>query len=142
MWNYLWPMLLIVVSNIFYNITIKETPQKVNPFFSLVVTYLVGALVAFVIYLTTSGTNNVANDFKSLNWTSFVLGACVVGIEAGYIYLYRAGWQISVGSLVANITLALALLIVGIFLYRDVIGIKQVIGIVLCVAGLAFINSK
>lgn len=141
-WNYLWPMLLIVVSNIFYNITTKETPEKVNPFFSLVVTYLVGALVAFIIYLATSGTSNISNDFKSLNWTSFILGTCIVGLEAGYIYLYRFGWQISIGSLVANITLAMVLLLVGVFLYRDVIGIKQIIGVVFCVAGLAFINSK
>ena len=143
MWGYLWPMVLIVVSNVFYNILTKETPEKANPFLSLVITYLIGAVVSFIIYLMKSGSVvGVLKDLKNLNWTSFLLGIAIVGLEAGYIYLYRAGWQISIGSLVANITLAIALLLVGVCIYHDMVGLKQIIGIALCVVGLIFINVK
>ena len=81
-------------------------------------------------------------DLKHLNWTSPVLGLCLIGLEAGYIYLYRVGWQISVGSIVGNILLALILLAIGILFYNETISLKQIIGILFCVLGLVFINLK
>lgn len=139
---YLWPLLLIVVSNIFYNITVKETPGNVSPFLSLVVTYLAGAVISFCIYLATAEKHQILQNLKQLNWTSYVLGIAIVGLEAGYIYLYRAGWQISLGSLAANITLAVSLILVGALLYKETIHVNQGIGIMLCLAGLVFINIK
>ena len=44
---YVWPMVLVVTSNILYQICTRSTPKGVNPFASLVVTYLVGAAVSF-----------------------------------------------------------------------------------------------
>ena len=38
-----WPIVLIVVSNIFYNICSKSTPTGLNPFAALTVTYVIGA---------------------------------------------------------------------------------------------------
>ncbi len=139
---YLWPLLLIVASNVFYNIIVKETPGKVNPFLSLVVTYLAGAVISFCIYLATAEKHHILQNLKQLNWTSYVLGIAIIGLEAGYIYLYRAGWQISLGSLAANIALAVSLLMVGALLYKEVIRVNQGIGIVLCIAGLVCVNIK
>jgi len=141
MWNYFWPVLLAVASNVVYHITAKETPQAVNAFLSLTVTYVIAAVLTFVFYLvSTSGQYDILRDFKSLNWTSYILGLVVIGLEAGNIFLYRAGWKIGVGSLVCNITVATILLAVGLLFYKDVLRLKQVVGIVLCVAGLIFIN--
>ena len=47
----IWPIALIVISNIFYNICSKETPAAINPFASLTVTYIVGAVVSLVCIL-------------------------------------------------------------------------------------------
>ena len=54
MWNYLWPVLVVIGANTFYNIAAKSTPQNVNSFASLVVTYLVAALLAMVLFFITS----------------------------------------------------------------------------------------
>ena len=48
--------------------------------------------------------------------------------------------MVSLGSLVANISLAVILIGVGILFYREVITVSQMIGIALCLAGLFFIN--
>ena len=32
MWNYIWPVFLILGSNIAYNLMTKSTPAQVNPF--------------------------------------------------------------------------------------------------------------
>lgn len=131
-----------MASNVAYNIIVKETPGKANPFLSLVVTYLAGAAITFVFYLVSAKNQSILQNFRQLNWTSYALGAAIVGLEAGYIYLYRAGWQISVGSLAANIALAVALLAVGALMYKEVIRVTQGIGVVLCLAGLVCINLQ
>lgn len=76
-----------------------------------------------------------------INWTSFVLGISVVALEFGYIQVYRAGWNVSIGSLVSNIGLAIVLIFVGLLLYKETISLNQVIGIFLCIAGIVFINK-
>ena len=55
---------------------------------------------------------------------------------------YRAGWQVSVGSLVANIALAVILVFVGALFYQEKITGFQAVGILLCLAGLVFLNIR
>lgn len=141
MWHFIWPVLLVVASNISYHITAKETPQAVNAFLSLTVTYLVGAAFTLVLYLATAGPQqDILGDLKSLNWASYLLGMLIVGLEAGNLYLYRAGWKISLGSLVCNLSVAMVLLVIGVLFYKETLGLKQAIGLALCVAGLVVIN--
>lgn len=143
MLGYILPIVLIVASNVFYNISTKSTPSNANPFASLVVTYLVAAAVSGALLLcTTVGKDGVLVQFKNINWTSYVLGLSLVGLEFGYIQAYRAGWNISEGSLVANICLAAILVVVGVLFYKEKLTLYQLIGMVLCAVGLVFINKR
>jgi len=140
MWGYIWPLLLVVAANTFYHISSKSTPQNANPFMSLFVTYTVGACLSLVFYLF--GKNDIfINEIKKLNWTCVALGLAIVGLEYGYIKVYRAGWDVSAGSLVANIGLAVVLVFVGALLYKEVVTVNRLIGIVLCVVGIIFLNK-
>ena len=141
MWNYIWPVLLILGSNIAYNLMTKSTPAQVNPFASLTVTYLVAAVFSFILLLFSSSGHPMA-DFREVNWTGIVLGMAIVGLELGYICLYRAGWNISVGSLVANVLLADCLLVIGLVVFKEAVGVKQMLGIAVCLCGLVLINMK
>lgn len=140
MWNYFWPILLIVCANTAYNIITKSTPNSANAFLSLTVTYLVGALVSLIAYFISAQGKSLPVAFRELNWTSYFLGFAIVGLETGYLFLYRAGWKISIGSLVANILLAVVLIVVGVLFYKEALGLKQVVGITLCIAGLVLVN--
>lgn len=141
MWNYIWPVLLILGSNIAYNLMTKSTPVQVNPFASLTVTYLVAAVFSFILLLFSSSGHPLA-DFREVNWTGIVLGMAIVGLELGYICLYRAGWNISVGSLVTNVLLAACLLVIGLIVFKEAVGVKQMLGIAVCLCGLVLINMK
>lgn len=140
MWTSVWPLLLVVVSNTCYHIMAKSIPKNANPFLSLIVTYLVAAAVTFVIYLGTNGQHDILQEFKQLNWTSYLIGLAIIGLEAGNLFMYRAGWAISIGSLVTNISLAVILLLVGLLLYREHLSTYQIIGIVCCLGGLTIMN--
>ena len=141
MWNMIWPLVLNVGSNCFYNICTKSMPEGANTFGALTVTYLVGAVLSAVLFVVSVKPAGVLNEISKINWTSFILGLAIVGLEAGYVFLYRAGWKVSNGALTANICLAIALLIIGYLLYRETISTKQVAGIIVCGVGLFLING-
>jgi len=137
----IWPIALIVISNIFYNICSKETPAAIDPFASLTVTYIVGALVSLVLYYTLNKSGNIMNELKSINWSGFVLGIAIVGLEAGSIYMYKAGWNISSGHIVHSIILSICLVLIGAVVYHEVITLTKIAGILICMLGLYLINK-
>ncbi|MBR0376305.1 MAG: EamA family transporter, partial [Firmicutes bacterium] len=112
-----------------------------NPFASLTLTYLVGALLSALIFLFSAGFSRVGTELAKINWTALVLGFAIVGLEAGNVFLYRAGWKISSGALVCNICLAVALLLIGWLLYKETITPRQLLGVAVCCAGLLLVNS-
>ena len=141
MWNMLWPLLLIVASNTFYHICAKSTPENAHAFGALTVTYLIGAAFSALVFVTSVKPANVLTELGKLNWASIVLGLAIVGLEAGNVFLYRAGWKVSVGSVVCNISLAVVLLFVGYLLFHEQITARQLIGVAVCAAGLFLITK-
>ena len=142
MFMYVFSIVLIVASNVMYNICQKSTPAKVNPFASLLVTYLTAAVLTVIALYCSKAGDDFFATFKKINWTSFALGLSILGLEFGYIMAYRAGWNISLGSLVANIFLALMLIPIGILFYKEGFALMKVLGVVLCIMGLVLINKK
>lgn len=141
MFMYVFSIALIVTSNILYNICQKSTPEKANPFAALFLTYLVAGILSVVAFYLSKSEKTFCQSFKELNWTSLMLGVSIVGLEFGYIMAFRAGWNISVGSLVANILLAIALIPIGILFYNEGFGSNKILGVILCIAGLILINK-
>ena len=139
MWNMIWPLLVVVGANTVYNISAKSTPADVNSFASLAVSYTIGMVLSVVMFFITSDNKNLIAELSKTNWTALALGVAIVALEFGYVCLYRSGWKISVGTLVANISLACVLLVVGILLYKETISLKQIIGIIISAIGLVLI---
>ena len=140
MFMYVFPIVLIVTSNIVYNVCQKSTPQSANPFSALLITYLTAAVLTLVAYPFYKTDKGFFQSFNDLNWTSFALGVAIVGLELGYLLAYRAGWNIGVGSLVANIILAIVLIPIGILFYKEGFAITQILGAAFCLVGLILIN--
>jgi drug/metabolite transporter (DMT)-like permease len=136
----IWPIALIVLSNVIYNVCSKETPAGINPFAALSVTYVIGAICSAALYFLLNRGGNLLQEYRRLNWSSFVLGLAVVGLEAGSIYMYKAGWNVSSGQLVYSIILAVCLILVGVFAYHETISTTKIIGILVCMAGLFLIG--
>jgi len=141
MWSMILPILIIVCSNCCYHICAKSVPSEANTFGALTVTYLVAAIVSATAFLIGVKPANAGLELAKLNWSSLILGVAVIGLEAGNILLYRAGWKISAGSVTSNICLAIALLFVGALVFRESISLRQVAGIVVCAFGLFLING-
>ncbi len=139
---YVWPIALVVLSNVVYQICAKSVPDGLNPFLALTVTYLVGAAASLVLYFTLSKQQNPLKELSHLNWAPFVLGLVIVGLEVGFIYAYKAGWSVSTASLVQGTALAVILIFVGYFLYKEALTWNKLVGAGICLVGLFFINYK
>ena len=142
LFNYIWPLALVVLSNTFYQICTKSVPGDMNPLASLTVTYLVGAVVSFLLYFVLNRDADIVREYSRLNWAPFVLGIVIVGLEVGWIYAYKAGWAVSTGQVVHAAVLAVILLFVGYFLYHESITWNKIVGVLVCLAGLGLINMK
>ena len=137
----LWPVALLVFSNTIYQICAKSIPGDIHPLAALSITYGVATVATIVLFLLLNrGESSLLAEYRNLNWSSFVLGVCIVGLELGFIYLYKAGWPVSTGNLVASSALAVVLIFVGLFLYKETITLSKGLGVVICMVGLFFIN--
>ena len=90
MFSYIWPIGLVILSNIIYQICAKSTPRDIDPFASLTVTYTVGAIASVILYYATNKGGHLLREYSRLNWSPFVLGIVIVGLEVGFIYAYKA----------------------------------------------------
>lgn len=138
--DFIWPMALIVLSNTVYQICSKSIPADVHPLASVAMTYMVGAAAATVLYLVLSKGGNIIKEFSHLNWASYVLGLVVIGLEVGFLFAYRAGWQVNTAATVQGAFLAISLIIVGYVLFKEPVSASKLIGVAFCLLGLFFIN--
>lgn len=136
--NYYLPLLSVIIANICYHNISKNQPQSANAFLILGVAYVVSAIMTLMLYFLNHG--NLKTDVSNLNYTSILLGIAIVGIELGYILLYRNGWTISTAALIANVTVAILLFIIGFLFYKETISVSQLIGTVLCLSGILLIK--
>lgn len=135
------PIFLVVFSNLIYHICAKSCPEELNPMASLVVTYAVGGLFSACLYYFTAPNPSFVQEFHNLNWVPYVLGLAIVGLEAGNIYMYKIGWNVNTGYMVQSAILAIGLLAIGYFLYDEAITYNKIIGLILCMIGLFFLNK-
>lgn len=140
MFSYVWPMALIIFAEVIYQICTKSVPDTIDPLASLTVTYLVAALMSGALFFALHRGGNLMSEYQHLNIAPAILGIAIVGLEAGWIYAFKAGWQVSIGFIVQSAFLAVALLAVGYLLYHEALSWNKVIGIAICLVGLFFIN--
>lgn len=139
--SYIWPIALVVASNILYQICAKSVPREMDAIASMTVTYLVGAACSAVMFFALNRDGSLLREYAKLNAAPFLLGVSVVGLEVGFIYAYKAGWPVSTASIVQSAFLSLALIFVGALLYQEAVTPSKLMGVVICLIGLYFINK-
>ena len=140
MFAYIWPIALVVVCNTLYQVCAKSVPADMDPFASLTITYLVGAAASFALYFGLNRSGSLLQEYRQLNWAPIVLGLVVVALEVGMIFAYKAGWKVSLASTVQGTFVAIALVAVGALFYHEAITVNKILGIALCLGGLAVMN--
>ena len=138
--SYVWPIALVVISNVVYQVCAKSVPREMDAMASMTVTYLVGAACSTALFFLMHPGGNLLGEYGKMNAAPVLLGVSVVGLEVGFIYAYKAGWPVSTASTVQSAFLAIALLAAGALLYREAITLNKVIGVAVCLVGLYILN--
>ncbi len=81
-------------------------------------------------------------EIRQLNWASIGLAIAIVGIEFGFLLTYRAGWNLGIAAVLVNVVASLILVPVAIFIFKDKISWVNILGILVCLAGLVMLNWK
>ncbi len=135
-------ILIAICSTMLYHITIKFTPADANPALSLIVTYLTAIVLCVILLFFMPLKSSITEGLKQLNWASVGLAFALVGLEVGFILVYRAGWNISMAAIVVNAVVTVLLVPVGIMLFSEKLSAMNYVGILVCIAGLVMVNAK
>ena len=133
---------LAICSSALYHFTAKSTPSNVNYTVSLLVTYAVAFAVVLLTFVFFPVRNGLLSELKQLNWASIGLAIAIVGIEFGFLLIYRAGWNLGIAAVLVNVVASLILVPVAIFIFKDKISWVNILGILVCLAGLVMLNWK
>jgi len=133
---------LAICSSALYHFSAKSVPSNINFAISLIVTYAVALGITLIVALLSPAQNGLAFELKKLNWASFLLALAIVGIEFGFLLVYRAGWNLGIAVVLTNVMASLILLPVAIFIFKDKLSWVNVLGIFVCLAGLVMLNWK
>lgn len=138
--NYLMPLFVVIICNVCYHLISKNIPSTTNTYMGLFITYGVACLISALAFFITS-KNYFIEEVTKVSISNILLGLVVVGVEGGYILMYRNGWEISKGSLISNMCVAIILLIIGVLVFKEGITIKKLMGVVLYIMGIFLINK-
>jgi multidrug transporter EmrE-like cation transporter len=133
---------LAILSSALYHFSAKSVPSNINFAISLVVTYAVALGITLITTLLFPAQNGFAFELKQLNWASFLLAIAIVGIEFGFLLVYRSGWNLGIAAVLTNVVASLFLVPVAIFIFKDKLNWVNVVGILVCLAGLVMLNWK
>ena len=140
MWLFYFSITLAILSSALYHFSQKLIPADVHPVVSVLVTYAVALVLCFVLLIFIPPENGLPAALKQLNWATFLLALSIIGLEVGFLLVYRSGWPVGLAAVLSNVVASLLLVPVAIFVFKDKLSPVNIIGILVCLAGLVLLN--
>jgi uncharacterized membrane protein YdcZ (DUF606 family) len=139
MTSFYFPVALAVGGMLFYHLSQKSIPKEINPFFAMIIAYAAGIVLLAICSLAYPSRKSFVDSVRESNWAVFVVGAAAACIEIGFLLAYRAGWKISLAAVATNVAVTAMLIPIGIFIYKDQLSLRNVLGLIFCVLGLVLV---
>jgi drug/metabolite transporter (DMT)-like permease len=142
MWMYYVPALIAIAGSIGYHFFLKQLGPDINPIVSVIGLYLAVLIVTPVLFFLFPLEGGLLANMRQLNWIQVALALSVLGIELGFLLMYRAGWQISTGNIVTGVATNIALIVIGLLMFSEKLTPVQALGVVLSLVGVVLIQYK
>lgn len=133
-------IVLAILSSVLYHFSQKEIPAQVNLIVSVIVTYAVALLLCLGLLFLFALRGSFFESLRGLNWATYLLAISVVGLETGYLLVYRTGWNIGLAAVLVNVVASLILVPPAILHFKEHLSLINVLGILVCLAGLMMLN--
>lgn len=138
--SYLWPLILTIIANAAYQLSARGISSRVDPLFSLCITYGVALLGALIMYLL-SKHQSLQTNLHMLNWASVTMGLAITFVELGYLLTYRAGAPVGSTAITVNAAITLLLIPIGLIFFHEGFSLRNGLGFILAVVSLYLLNS-
>lgn len=135
-------ILIVILANVLYHTAQKSIANNVHPLVATIIAYLVAIVICVLAFPFFPMQNTLQEELRRINWSSYALAVSIVGVEVGYLLVYRAGWDVSIGSVVANAVIAMLLIPIGIWIFKESVSWTTLAGVALCLVGVALIAKK
>ena len=132
--SFWWPVGLVVVAGVGYQVSAKEVAGGTDPLAALV-----ASLTSFLIYAFTGKKGEKWKEIMSFRPAALVLGLSIAFIEIGTIFIYKAGWTMNASFIVTNALITLCLILTGAVLYGEKLSRRQALGIAVSFIGICCI---
>ncbi len=133
---------IAVLAMVGYQVFIKKIPADVNPLVSVIAIYLVGLIVCVALLPFFLPTNQFIVHAQKIGWPHIIVGFAIVGIEMGFLLMYRSGWTLSTGYIMTSVAVNITLLAIGLLFFSEALSTVNVVGILLCIAGVTMMGFK
>lgn len=126
---------IVILSQVSYQLAQKALPGSVKPFAALAVVYGIATGACLLTALLSGSIPTVREYGAYLGFPILLLSVAVIGIEAGFLLLYRAGGAVSTAYTTASAGTVVGLLLVGALWLREPIDARQLFGLTLAALG-------
>lgn len=136
------PLALIVGSLVLYQVSTKLLPKGLNHWHALMLFYALALILTVVMTLFDRPTRSLLEDMQKLNWAVPLVALSIVGIELGWILVFRAGAGLSLTGLIVNVAVAVVVIPIGLLFFKEKISLVNLAGMALCLIGLVLISRR
>jgi drug/metabolite transporter (DMT)-like permease len=133
---------LAILSSALYHFSQKATPVEVNPVVAILVTYVVALGLILILLFFIPTKIGLLAEIRQVNWASYLLAFSIVGLEVGFLLVYRSGWNLGIAAVLVNVAASLMLVPIALFVFKQRLSLVNMIGILVCLAGLVMLNWK
>lgn len=142
MFLFYFSIILTIASSALYHFSQKSTPANVNPAVAIMATYAVAICLVLILLFFIPTKIGFLAELRQLNWASYLLAFSIVGLEVGFLLAYRSGWNVGIAAVLVNVVASLLLVPVALLVFKQHLSWVNIIGILVCLAGLVMLNWK
>jgi drug/metabolite transporter (DMT)-like permease len=135
-------MAIAVSGQVLYHVAQKSVPTGTNPVIALLVFYLGAAVLTLPLLALYPLTDKLSVELGKVGWAVIAVAASIVLIEIGFLLAYRAGGELSTTFVLTAAIVTMATCIVGYVAHSEAFNIYKILGIALCLSGIALISYK
>jgi len=132
---------IVIASIVAYQICMKVIPTHVNPI-SALVTFYTTALLCTLVAARFIPVDMPSWSTAEFSWAAVFVGIAIVGIELGYLLMYRSGWNLATAPLLVMGGAAVLLVPISLLVFRQPWSARYLFGMALCLYGLYLLSPQ
>jgi drug/metabolite transporter (DMT)-like permease len=129
-------LVIAITGQVLYHVTQKSVSAGTHPVVSLIVFYLVAALLSLPLLWLFPLSAPLPDELGRLNWAVYGVALSIVLIELGFLLAYRAGGSLSSSFVLTASAVTASLFLIGSLAFKEGVSVTKFVGVGLCLSGI------